>query len=151
VSREYDHGIHCGSSGESAHASDFSIVSENLAKTYGDAECIVNVERDRRYSFREYHRLTNRIANMMRERLALRRGDVWLCILHNNSISLLSPFTAFKGEACACYTNTTDTLEAQARQIDLVTPKAGNSSHVTGVRCTRRFRPARCAAAMAQP
>jgi len=102
---------------------DFSIVSESLAKTYGDAECIVNVERDRRYSFREYHRLTNRIVNMMRERLALRRGDVWLCILHNDSISLLSPFTAFKGEACACYTNTTDTLETQARQIALVKPK----------------------------
>jgi acyl-CoA synthetase (AMP-forming)/AMP-acid ligase II len=101
----------------------FSIVSENLARTFGDAECIVNVERDRRYSFREYHRLTNRIVNMMRERLALRRGDVWLSILHNDSISLLSFFTAFKGEACACCTNTTDTLEAQARQIDLVKPK----------------------------
>ena len=24
---------------------DFSIVSENLARTYGDAECIVNIER----------------------------------------------------------------------------------------------------------
>jgi len=102
---------------------DFSVVSENLAKTYGDADCIVNVERDRRYSFREYHRLTNRVVNMMRARLALHRGDVWLSILNNDSLSLLSFFTAFKGEACACYTNTTDTLDAQARQIDLVKPK----------------------------
>ena len=69
---------------------DFSIVSENLARTYGDAECIVNVERDRRYSFREYHRLTNRIVNMMRSRLALRRGDFWVCMLNNDSLSLLS-------------------------------------------------------------
>ena len=67
----------------------FSIVSENLARTYGDAECIVNVERDRRYSFREYHRLTNRIVNMMRSRLALRRGDFWVCMLNNDSLSLL--------------------------------------------------------------
>jgi len=101
----------------------FSVVSENLAKTYGDADCIVNVERDRRYSFREYHRLTNRVVNMMRARLALRRGDVYLCILNNDSLSVVSFFTAFKGEACACYTNMTDTLEAQARQIDLVRPK----------------------------
>ena len=57
---------------------DFSVISENLAKTYGDADCVVNVERDRRYSFREYHRLTNRVVNMMRARLALRRGDVYL-------------------------------------------------------------------------
>ena len=68
-------------------------------RTYGDAECIVNVERNRRYSFREYHLLTNRIVNMMRERLGLRRGDTWLCILHNDNLSLLSFFTAYKGEA----------------------------------------------------
>lgn len=102
---------------------DFSVVSENLARTFGDAECIVNVERNRRYSFREFHRLTNRIANMMRSRLTLARGDTWLCILNNDSLSLLSQFTAFKGEACACYTNATDTLDVQANQIDLVKPK----------------------------
>ena len=102
---------------------DFSIVSENLAKTFGDAECMVNVERGRRYSFVEFHRLTNRIVNMMRDRLELRRGDFWLCILDNDSLSLLSFFTAFKGEACACYTNATDTLEIQRNQITLVGPK----------------------------
>lgn len=102
---------------------DFSVVSENLARTFGDAECIVNVERNRRYSFREFHRLTNRVANMMISRLALGRGDTWLCILHNDSLSLLSQFTAFKGEARACYTNATDALEVQASQLDLVKPR----------------------------
>jgi fatty-acyl-CoA synthase len=102
---------------------DFSVITENLARTHGDAECIVNVERNRRYSFREFHRLTNRIANMMRSRLALARGDAWLCILNNDSLSLLSQFTAFKGEARVCYTNATDTLEVQASQLDLVKPK----------------------------
>jgi fatty-acyl-CoA synthase len=101
----------------------FSVVSEGLARTYGDAECIVNVERNRRYSFRDYHLLTNRIVNMMRSRLDLGRGDVWLTVLHNDSLSLLSFFTAYKGAACACYTNTTDSLETQAHQIDLVRPK----------------------------
>jgi len=102
---------------------DFSIISENLARTYGDADCIVNIERDRRYNYREFHRLTNRIVNMMRAPLALGCGDTWLCILHNDSLSLLSQFTAFKGEACACYTNATDSLETQASQLDLVKPK----------------------------
>jgi fatty-acyl-CoA synthase len=101
----------------------FSAVSEGLARTFGDAECIVNVERNRRYSYRSYHLLTNRIVNMMMTRLDLRRGDAWMTILHNDSLSLLSFFTAYKGEACACYTNTTDTLEIQAHQIDLVKPK----------------------------
>jgi acyl-CoA synthetase (AMP-forming)/AMP-acid ligase II len=102
---------------------DFSNVSENLAKTYGDAECVVNIERGRRYSFFEFHRLTNRIVNMMRDRLQLRRGDVWLNILNNDNLSILSFFTAFKGEACACFTNTTDSLETQRNQMELVSPK----------------------------
>ena len=101
----------------------YSIISEGLARSYGDAECIVNVERNRRYSFREYHLLTNRIVNMMRSRLDLRRGDAWVSILNNDNLSLLSFFTAFKGEATGCYTNTTDTLAAQAGQLDLVKPK----------------------------
>jgi len=102
---------------------DFSIVSENLARTYGDTECIVNVERNRRYTFREYHLLTNRIANMMRERLDLRSGDMWLTILYNDSLSLLSYFTAFKCEGCACFTNAPDSLETQANQFNLTKPK----------------------------
>jgi hypothetical protein len=33
---------------------------------YRDNTAVVNVERDRRYTFPEYHCLTNRIANMAR-------------------------------------------------------------------------------------
>ncbi len=102
---------------------DFSLISENLAKTYGDAECTVNVERNRRYSFRQFHRLTNQIVNMMHSRLGLKRGDTWMNILNNDNSSLLSWFTAFKGDVCVCLTNTTDSLEIQAAQIKLVKPK----------------------------
>lgn len=101
----------------------FSNVSQGLARTFGDAECIVNVERQRRYTFSEFHLLTNRIVNMMRDRLGLKRGDVWLTILNNDNLSLLSAFTALKGESCACYANTTDSLPDQARQIVLVKSK----------------------------
>jgi fatty-acyl-CoA synthase len=102
---------------------DFSMVSENLANTFGDAECTVNVERNRRYTFREFHRLTNRIVNMMRSRLGLKRGDIWMNVLNNDNASLLSWFTSFKGDVCVCLTNTTDSLEIQEAQISLVKPK----------------------------
>jgi len=101
----------------------FSTVTGNLARTFGSAEAIVNVERNRRYTYEEYHRLTNRIVNMMREKLGLRRGDVWLTILHNDSLTLLHWITAMKGEACAAYTNSVDTVEEQVRQLELVRPK----------------------------
>ncbi len=102
---------------------DFSNVSENLARTFGDAECVVNVERQRRYTFREFHHLSNRIVNMMLERLELRRGDVWYSILHNDNLSLLGWVTAFKGEATACYSNATDSQETQETQLGLVKPR----------------------------
>lgn len=101
----------------------FSVITENLARTFGDAECVVNVERSRRYSFVEFHQLTNQIVNMMRERLGLKRGDIWLNILNNDNASLLSVVTAFKGDVAVCFTNTTDSLPDQSRQIELVKPK----------------------------
>jgi len=101
----------------------FSTISENLALTYGDAQCMVNVERNRRYSFREYHLLTNQIVNMMRDRLGVGKDDVVMTILNNDSASLLSFFTACKGEAVFCYTNVVDSLTGQAQQLELVQPK----------------------------
>jgi fatty-acyl-CoA synthase len=101
----------------------FSTISENLALTYGDAECLVNVERDRRYSFREYHLLTNRIINMMTDRLGIGPGDIALTILNNDNASLFSIFTACKGPGTFCYTNVVDSLVDQKRQLDFIKPK----------------------------
>lgn len=101
----------------------FSTISENLALTFGEAECLVNVERNRRYSFRDYHLLTNRIINMMTERLGVGKNVVALTILNNDNASLLSFFTACKGPGVFCYTNVVDSLADQARQLDFIKPK----------------------------
>lgn len=98
----------------------FSTLSEGLVRNFGEAPCLVHVERQRRYTFREFHVLGNRIVNMMRTRLGLQRGDVWLTILHNDNLSLLGPLTALKGDSCACYGHASDALPQQARQIALV-------------------------------
>ena len=64
-------------------------VMATMALRYRNNIAIVNVERQRRYTFPEYHRLTNRIANMARNALGLRRGDTALLILDNDNLSLL--------------------------------------------------------------
>ena len=102
----------------------FSIISQRLADNFGEQEALVNIERNRRYSFREYHLLTNQIVNMMRDTLDLRRGDHWVSILENDNGSLLHWFTAMKGEAAGCYTNYRDSLEDHTDQIDTVDAKA---------------------------
>ncbi|MCY1347561.1 2-succinylbenzoate--CoA ligase [compost metagenome] len=101
----------------------FARTFAQLAVRHGDHEALVNIERGRRYSFAELHRLTNRIVNMMRERLQLRRGDVYLCILENDNLSLLHTWTALKGEAAAAFTNFRDALDEHVAQVDQLRPK----------------------------
>ena len=102
----------------------FSVISERLADTFGDREALVNIERNRRYSFREFHLLTNRIANMTREKLDLRSGDYAVVIADNDNASLMHWFTAMKCEAVLCYANYRDSIEDHSYQIDTVNAKA---------------------------
>ena len=101
----------------------FSRVMSTMASRFKDNLAIVNVERDRRYTFAEYHRLTNRIAHMMRHALGLGAGDNVLLILENDNLSLVHFPAIYKQEATFVFSNLRDSLEEQARQIDHVKPK----------------------------
>jgi acyl-CoA synthetase (AMP-forming)/AMP-acid ligase II len=101
----------------------FARIVEQMSICYGEKEALVNVERRRRYSHRQLHLLTNRIVNMMRERLGLRRGDAYLCVLDNDNLSLLHAWTALKGEAAAAWTNRRDSADEHRWQAELVRPK----------------------------
>lgn len=101
----------------------FARVMGQVAHRHADQEALVNIERNRRYSFQELHCLTNRIAHMLRSRLELRRGDVALCILENDNLSLLHAWTAFKGEAALAHTNFRDSLDEHRWQIEFLRPK----------------------------
>ncbi len=93
-----------------------------VAKRYPDKEAIVNVERNRRFSFRQLHLLTNKICNMMRDRFGLKRGDVFLLILENDNVSLLHAWM-WKSEAAAAYANYRDPLGEHLWMVDFVNPK----------------------------
>ncbi len=101
----------------------FSQLSENLARRHGAAECLVQAERGLCYSYLEFHRLTNRIVNMMRERLGLRRGDCWHNILHNDHAALLGVVTACKGEPAVSLSHASHTLLEQVRVLEQVQPR----------------------------
>jgi acyl-CoA synthetase (AMP-forming)/AMP-acid ligase II len=102
---------------------DFARTLAGLAGQYANCEALVNVERARRYTFRELHALTNRIANMTRFKLGLRRGDRYLLILDNDNMSLMHQWTIFKGEASAAFTNYRDSADEHIWQIDWIAPK----------------------------
>jgi fatty-acyl-CoA synthase len=102
---------------------DFGRQFSLLAQRFGDREALVNIERERRFTFRELHLLTNQIANMLAARLELRHGDVYLSILENDNLSLLHHWTVFKAEGTAAWTNYRDSLEEHLWQVDFVKPK----------------------------
>ncbi|MEM5385992.1 AMP-binding protein [Paraburkholderia phymatum] len=101
----------------------FANLMEKLAVRFADREALVNIERQRRYTYRELHRLTNQIVNMMRERLMLRRGDVFMCLLENDNLSLMHAWTTLKGEATAAWTNFRDSVDEHRRQFEFIRPK----------------------------
>lgn len=101
----------------------FSRMMGRLCVRFAAQEALVNIERRRRYTYLELHTLTNRIVNMMRERLQVRRGDVYLCILENDNLSLLHAWTAFKGEGAAAFTNYRDSVNEHRWQVEFVKPK----------------------------
>ena len=101
----------------------FSRVMAAMALRWKDNLAIVNVERNRRYTFAEYHRLTNRIANMCRDRLGLRRGDTAMLLLDNDNFSLVHFPAIFKQEAAFLFGNLRDGPAESTRQLDHVQAK----------------------------
>ena len=101
----------------------FSRIFEGFATAYGDREAIVNVERNRRYSYREYHALTNRTMNMLHQTLGIERGDRYGLILNNDNLSLFTMAVVPKGRGIACYANYRDSIEQHAQQLEQVEPK----------------------------
>jgi acyl-CoA synthetase (AMP-forming)/AMP-acid ligase II len=101
----------------------FSRVMRLLALRYCDQEAIVNIERDRRYTYAQYHLLTNRIADVLRSTLQVGKGDNFMLILENDNLSLMMFPTTFKQHGTVVMTNLRDPLEEHSRQIELVKPK----------------------------
>lgn len=92
------------------------------ANAFGDKTAVVNIERDRSFTFREIHLLTNKICNMMKNQFGLMAGDVFACLLENDNMSLFSHWM-WKSEASAVWLNYRDSINEHLYQIDYVSPK----------------------------
>jgi fatty-acyl-CoA synthase len=103
---------------------DFCRIMAGISLRYRDNIAIVNVERGRRYTYPEYHLLTNRIANLVHDALGLGRGDNVLLILDNDNLSLLHIPTIFKQKATFAFSNQRDSPAEHAWQFDHIKPKA---------------------------
>tara|TARA_R110002074_G_scaffold112895_5_gene241319 strand:+ start:3716 stop:5287 length:1572 start_codon:yes stop_codon:yes gene_type:complete len=101
----------------------FSNQFQLIADQFPDREALVNIERNRRYTFKEWHLLSNRIVNMMRDALYLAPGDCYINILDNDNMSLLHIPTVLKGPFVAAWTNYRDSLSEHAWQAEAASAK----------------------------
>ena len=99
-------------------------VMATMALRYQKQHCVGQRRETTTLYVSGYHRLTNRIANMVRDTLGLRRGDTALLILDNDNLSLLHFPTIYKQEATFAFSNMRDSVEEHAWQIRHVRPKA---------------------------
>ena len=102
---------------------DFSRLFRRLVEQHGDAPALINTERDRHYSFRELHSLSNRIGNMLSGALGLGAGDRYLLILENDNLSLMHLWSILKCPATAVFTNVRDPLDEHVRIAEFTGPK----------------------------
>ena len=102
---------------------DFSRLFRRLVEQHRESLALINTERDRRYSFRELHMLSNRIANMLTGDLELGEGDRYLLILENDNLALMHVWSILKGPATAVFTNVRDPLDEHLRIAEFVKPK----------------------------
>ena len=93
-----------------------------VARQFSDRTALVNVEKERSFSYMDLHLLTNKICNVLTERFHLQLGDVYGNLLENDNNSLFG-FWTLKSLPSAMWFNYRDSFEEHLYQIDYLNPK----------------------------
>ena len=100
-------------------------VSRLLRQTalcFSDRTALVNIERNRRFTFWQLHELTNKLCNLIKDKFGLHEGDVYATLLENDNMGLFH-FWMTKSSATALWLDIRESVEEQLNQIDYVQPR----------------------------
>lgn len=97
------------------------VFKQNVLR-HGQRTALVNVERDRRFTFSEMHRLSNQMSNMLTGRFGLGEGDFYALILENDNVGLFHPWM-LKCPLSAVWIDIRESLDEKLTQIDYAEPK----------------------------
>lgn len=100
----------------------FGKILKGQVLKHGNKLALVNLERNRSFTFKELHFVTNKVCNMMKNQFGMGFGDVYVNLLENDNISILSHWL-WKGEATGAWLNYRDSFEEHLYQIEYVNPK----------------------------
>ena len=97
-------------------------VFKQTALRFADNPAVINVERDRRFTYARMHELTNRLSNVLKHRFGLRQGDFYATILDNDNMALFHPWM-LKSPVGAVWIDVRDSVSEQISRINHVKPK----------------------------
>ncbi|MFC1885207.1 AMP-binding protein, partial [Thermodesulfobacteriota bacterium] len=92
------------------------------AARYADRPALINLERDRSYTYLEMHRLSNRISHVLCNRFKLEPGRFYATLLDNDNMGFFHPWM-FKCPAGAVWMDVRENPAGLLGQIDIADPR----------------------------
>jgi len=96
-------------------------ILKQTALRYANETALVNCERDRRFTFKELHELTNKVCNMLVEEFKLGEGDRFAVLVENDNLGLLY-LTMLKSASTSLWLGIMDSIGEHLYEIDYVKP-----------------------------
>jgi len=97
-------------------------IIQQIALRFADHSAVINVERERRFSYARMHEITNRLSNVLKHRFGLKQGDFYATILNNDNMALFHPWM-LKSPVGAVWIDVRDSIGEQISRINHVEPK----------------------------
>ena len=97
-------------------------VFQQTALRFADNPAVINVERERCFTYARIHELTNRLSHALKHRFGLRQGDFYATILDNDNMALFHPWM-LKSPVGAVWIDVRDSVAEQQNRIRYAAPK----------------------------
>jgi len=91
------------------------------ALKFANHTALINIERNRRYTYREVHEILNKMCNMLRDKFGLGEGDKFATLLENDHMYFAYLF-ALRSQSTSVWLSIRDSIEDHLYQIDYVKP-----------------------------
>jgi fatty-acyl-CoA synthase len=88
---------------------------------YANETAVINVERNRRFTYQEVYEILNKTCNILRERFALGEGDKYATLLENDHM-YFAYLLALMPSATSFWLGMRDSIDEHLYQIDYVKP-----------------------------
>jgi fatty-acyl-CoA synthase len=96
-------------------------IMRQISLLHGDRTALINMERGRRFTYRQMHDLSNRVSNFLRDHFSLGEGDFYATLLANEHMGLFHPWM-LKSPVGAAWIDVRESTAEQLDQIDRAAP-----------------------------